>query len=80
MNYAQLLAQVQAAQSVDDSAVALLTSLKTMLDAAIAANANGDPSQLQPISDMLTNQINALAAAVSANTPAAAASKFAKRT
>lgn len=55
--------------TVDQSAITLLTGLKTALDAAIASN---DPTQLQALSDQLGASQSALAAAVVANTPAAA--------
>ena len=70
MNYTTLLNQVTAENTVIDSAVTLMTSLKTMLDAAIVANKAGDPTQLQAISDLLQSKSDALAAAVVANTPA----------
>jgi hypothetical protein len=57
--------------SVVKSAEALLTGLKTQLDAAIAANANGDPTKLAALSAQLEANTSELAAAVAANTPAA---------
>jgi len=52
--------------SVTQSAVTLLQGLKAALDAAIAS---GDISQVQALSDQLASQDQALAAAVTANTP-----------
>lgn len=70
---ANVTAAVAAEQTVDASAIALLNGLKTELDAAIAANQGGDDSQLQALSDQLSTEQAALAAAVTANTPAAPA-------
>lgn len=53
---------------VEESAIALLQGLKAKLDAAIAA---GDPAALQALSDTLGAETDKLAAAVTANTPAA---------
>lgn len=60
--------QVAASITVEESAIALITGLKTELDAAIAAN---DPAALQALSDSLGAEKDKLAAAVTANTPAA---------
>jgi hypothetical protein len=46
--------------------VALLNGIKAALDAAIAAN---DPAALKALSDSLSVNTDALAAAVTANTP-----------
>lgn len=63
---------VTANTTVTGSAVALLTSLKSELDAAIAAQANGDDgAALAALSTSLESNTSALAAAVAANTPAA---------
>jgi len=64
-----IVAKVSALTTVDDSVVALLTDLKTKLDAAIAAG--GDPAKLQAISDALGTQTQRLSDAVTTNTPAA---------
>jgi hypothetical protein len=61
---------VTAQGTVIESAVTLLTGLKTALDAAIASN---DPAQLTALSASIEAQTQALAAAVQANTPIAAA-------
>ena len=63
-----LVAQVAALTTVDDSVVALLTDIKARLDAAIAS---GDPTKIQALSDALAAQTQRLADAVVANTPAA---------
>jgi predicted RNA-binding Zn ribbon-like protein len=63
-----LKAKVQANGDAEQAAVTLLEGLKTQLDAAIAAN---DTAALQELSDQLGQQTDALAAAVTANTPAA---------
>ncbi len=55
---------------VESSAVTLITGLKSALDSAIAS---GDPAQLQALSDSLGASTDALAAAITANTPAAPA-------
>lgn len=65
-----IVTKVQALTTVDDSVVALLTDLKNKLDQAIAGGA--DQATLQEISDALGSQTDRLAAAVTANTPAAA--------
>lgn len=61
-----LVSKVQALTTVDESVVALLTDLKTKLDAAIAS---GDPAKLQQLSDALDAQTQKLSDAVTANTP-----------
>jgi len=68
-----LQADVTAEQTVEQSAIKLLGGLKTQLDAAIAANANGDPTKLADLSSQIEANTAALAAAVTANTPAAPA-------
>lgn len=52
--------------TVTESAITLLNGLKTALD-----EAGTDPVKLKALSDSLSNQTDSLAAAVSANTPAA---------
>lgn len=63
-----LKAAVAKDTEVDSSAITLLNGLKAQLDAAIASN---DPAQLQALSDQLGTNAQALADAVTANTPAA---------
>jgi hypothetical protein len=58
--------QVARETTVTQSAVTLLQQLKSLLDAAIAS---GDPTQIQALSDQLGQQADALAAAVTQNTP-----------
>lgn len=67
----QLTQDVTNQTTVTQSAITLLGNLKTSLDAAIAANANGDDSQLTALSQQLEAQQTALTAAITANTPAA---------
>lgn len=62
-----LKANVQKNTDATASAVTLLGNLKTALDAAIAS---GDMSQVQALSDQIGTNDAALAAAVTANTPA----------
>lgn len=64
-----LRAQVERNTSVTDGAITLLQGLKKQLDDAIAS---GDPAALQALSDNLGAETDKLAAAVTANTPAAA--------
>jgi hypothetical protein len=66
---ADILTKVTGMRTVVDSVDALLLSLKTQLDAAIAALP--DQTQLQAISDALDQDSADMAAAVVANTPAA---------
>lgn len=61
----QLEAEVSENLTVTQSAITLLQGLKAMLDAA-----GTDPVKLKELSDSLSNSTDALAAAVSANTPA----------
>lgn len=69
-----LAAQVAANTTVVQSAIVLINGLKTSLDAAIAAQADGDNgAALQALSDQLAATDSALANAVAANTPAAPA-------
>ena len=63
-----LTAAVTASTTVQDSAMVLLTGLKTALDAAIAG---GNPAALQALSDSLGSESTKMAAAITANTPAA---------
>lgn len=62
-----ILAKVQAEETVEASIIALLTTVKSELDAAIAS---GDPTQLQALSDKLDADTKAMSDAVVANTPA----------
>jgi hypothetical protein len=66
-----LTTEVTNATTVEASAVILLQGLKKSLDAAIAANAAGDSTQLDALSASLGTSDAALAAAITANTPAA---------
>ena len=59
--------EVAETKTISASAIALIEGLKAKLDEAIAT---GDPAALQALSDELDTQGNALAAAVTANTPA----------
>lgn len=63
-----LKAAVQANTTVEESAITLLQGLKAKLDAAIAA---GDPAALTALSNDIGAETAKLAAAVTANTPAA---------
>lgn len=63
-----LKAKVAANTQVTQSAVALIQGLKQKLDDAIAS---GDPAQLQALSDQLGKDDQALADAITTNTPAA---------
>lgn len=63
-----LTAKVEANATVTESAITLLTGLKSSLDEAIASD---DPLALADLSDRLGAQTEALAAAVTANTPSA---------
>lgn len=63
----QLKATVEAENTVIDSAIALLNGLKAALDAAIAAN---NPQALVDLSNEIQAKSQALAAAVTTNTPA----------
>jgi hypothetical protein len=67
-----LQARVAANTTVVASAVTLIQGLKASLDAAIAANAGGDNgAALAELSASLDSTDTALAAAITANTPAA---------
>jgi hypothetical protein len=61
-----LTEKVSAIESVSDSAITLLTGLKTALDDAIASD---DPDALAALSERLGAQTQELADAVTANTP-----------
>ena len=73
MDITKISQDVAAEKTVEQSAIVLLGNLKTSLDAAIAANDAGDPTELLTLSQQIENNTAALAAAVLANTPAAAA-------
>lgn len=62
-----LQTEVAENREVMASAVVLLKGLKEKLDEAIAS---GDPAELQKLSDELDANTNALASAVTENTPA----------
>jgi hypothetical protein len=64
-----LTKQVEDSITVEEGAIVLITGLKTELDAAIAT---GSGAALQALSDKLGAEKDKLAAAVVANTPAAA--------
>jgi hypothetical protein len=63
-----LIDRVTAIETVGDAAITLLAGLKTQLDEAIAS---ADADALAALSDRLGAQANELAAAITANTPAA---------
>ena len=69
MTLAELKAKVEATTTIEESAVALLTGLAQQLKDALANGA--DPAAIQAIADELDAGTNDLAAAISANTPAA---------
>lgn len=62
-----LKTEVSETKTVMASAVTLLQGLKAKLDEAIAS---GNPAELQALSDELDTNTNALAAAITTNTPA----------
>lgn len=64
-----LITKVTALRTVEDSAIALLQGLSAQLKAAIAGLP--DQTKLQTLSDALDKDTTDLAAAVTANTPAA---------
>ncbi len=64
-----LAAQVKANTDLEESAVTLITGLADQLKSAAA-----DPAAVQALADQLKTSAASLAAAVSANTPAAPAS------
>lgn len=73
---ADLTAEISKATTVERSAEVLINGFSARLDAAVqAAIANGATAeQLQPVSDLgttLSNESDALQAAILANTPAA---------
>jgi len=64
--------KVTALETTEDSAIALLTGIKTSLDAAIADGiSQGNLDAVKAFSDKLGADTQKLADAVSANTPAA---------
>lgn len=65
----QLVADVALQTTINQSAITLLQGLKNRLDMAIAANQQGDPTQLAALSASLEANNSALAAAITANTP-----------
>lgn len=67
----KLTQDVTANGDVMTSAATLLGNLSTQLNAAIAANQNGDDSQLSELATQLETQQAALTSAIAANTPAA---------
>jgi hypothetical protein len=67
-DFKALEAQVKANTDAEQSAVVLLGELHAML---INAQASGDPAQLQAVIDQLGASQQALASAITQNTPAA---------
>jgi metal-responsive CopG/Arc/MetJ family transcriptional regulator len=63
-----IVTEVAENKTVVGSAVALITQLKVLLEAAIAS---GDMTQVAALAQQLSDQTDALAAAVVAGTPAA---------
>lgn len=75
---AALVADVTAGTTVSQSAITLLNGIPALITTAVAAAvaAGATPAQLQALTDLntgITSNNAALAAAVTANTPAAAA-------
>ena len=73
-----ILANVTAANTVEQSAIVFINGVPALIQAAVAqAQANGaTAAQLQPVTDAATQlkaNADALAAAITANTPAAPA-------
>lgn len=66
LNLSELQAEVERNATVDGSAKALIEGLASQLEAA-----KGDSEAIQTIVDQLRSNNDALAAAVSANTPSA---------
>lgn len=65
-DFTELENEVAEDKTVKESAITLLTGLKAALDAA-----GTDPVKLKALSDSLSSNTDALAAAVLANTPTA---------
>jgi len=63
---AELATKVSRNTEVDQSAIVLLQGIKAALDAAILS---GNPAEIQRLADELGTSTEALAAAVTANTP-----------
>lgn len=74
LDLSQLEAEVTRDNDVNSSAATLLTRLSEL----VAATA-GDPAKVQALADQLKAQSDALAAAVTANTPAETPQAAAKR-
>jgi len=64
-----LTAAVNAEKTVEQSVITLLGTLSSELQAALTASGTPDPA-IQSIADQITANTAALAAAVTANTPA----------
>lgn len=69
MTLDDIVTKVEQESTVEDSIIVLLTNVNQELKDALAAN---DPAKIQAISDDLDNNINKMATAVTANTPAPA--------
>ena len=69
-DFTALKAAVAAEKTVDDSAITLMQGLKAQLD-ALASQPTISSADVQALSSQLATEQGALAAAVSANTPAA---------
>lgn len=67
-NFSELTAEVERANTVGASAIALIGGFQTRLDAAIAADNLADNTQTAALSAQLKAETDALASAVEANT------------
>lgn len=65
-----ITAEVERNRSVAASAVALINGIAARIDSAVAANDASDNTGLTDLANSLRSDADALAAAVSANTPA----------
>lgn len=65
-----LVAEVAAEKTLDDSIIALINGLSAQLQAALASN---DPAKVQAVLDGMKANAASLASALAANTPAAPA-------
>lgn len=66
-NFANLQAEVEQTEGVEQSAVSLLTGLSAQLNAALQAANQGDSQALPALQTSLAAATNALAAAIAAN-------------
>jgi hypothetical protein len=69
-DFSNIIAKVENLKTVKESVIAYVNGVAAQVKAAVEANDAGDNSQLATLADDIQAQADAIAAAVTANTPA----------